>query len=182
MDPLHPLVTQDGGHPISSFILPPFSIFFLPNLSYSTITIPRSTSLLPLRWPPLLGQQAPPLHLLPYFFTFNRPRRRPLQLIQSICVVTNNQHQALPPPPTAIDQTSRAALIQGISKRRPTLRPSRQTLIPMSTETTRQTCQIWSGSLERRTPTRQSTTSTKKTTLTNPRMKIRTIVMVVSSS
>jgi hypothetical protein len=80
--PSIPWVTQDGGHPISSFILPPFSIFFPPSLLYSTIILPRSTS------PPspsagchLLGQQAPPSHLLPYFFTFNRPRRRPLRLI-----------------------------------------------------------------------------------------------------
>ena len=41
-------------------------------------------------WLLLLGQQAPPSHLLHYFFTFNRPRRRPLRLIQSIYVVANN--------------------------------------------------------------------------------------------
>jgi hypothetical protein len=44
------------------------------------------------------------------------------------------------------------------------------------------TCQIWPGSLERRTLIRQSTTSIKRTILTNPRMKMRTIVNVVSSS
>jgi hypothetical protein len=90
------------------FVHPPsFSIFFFfkPLILYSHFP---SLYLSP---PPpllLLRQQALPCHLLPYFFTFNRYRYRPFQLIQSIYVVANNQHQALPPP--AIDQTSRELL------------------------------------------------------------------------
>jgi hypothetical protein len=106
----------------------------------------------PPSWLPLLGQQAPPSHLLYYFFTFNRPRRYSLWLIQSIYVIANNQNQALPPPLIAMDQISRAALIQGISKRELILRPSRRTLILIWIETTIQTCQIWSGLLESRMP------------------------------
>ena len=36
--------------------------------------------------------------LLPYFFAFNHPRRRPLRLIRFKCVIANNLHQTLPPP------------------------------------------------------------------------------------
>ncbi len=81
--------------------------------------------------------------------------------------------------------TPRAASIQMTSSGTPTPIPIRQTLIPMSTEATtlkEAMRQIKRGSLERTTPTHQSTTSIKRTTSTNPRMKLRTIAIIASSS
>ena len=59
-----------------------------------------------------------------------------------------------------------------MSKKRPTPIPIRQILISTSKDAMRQ---IWRGLLERTTPTHQSTTSIKRMTSTNPRMKMRTM-------